>query len=92
MSSRSEKNKKMRAKREKWEAETKERGQSFLAKEQARRNSEREKAEQARKDRAIAKSKRLAKEHKRQKQGVQKHRPMQKGRSTLAKMAGQEGS
>lgn len=75
MSSRRAKNIKMREKRERWEAEIKERGQDFLKKEQARRNADREKAEQARKDKAIAKSKRLAKQHR---QGITEHKPAPK--------------
>jgi len=51
------------AKREKEEAERRERGLHFLKLAQAERAEERRKAEEARKARAIAKSKRLARAH-----------------------------
>lgn len=52
------------AKRQAFEAEERERGLHFLKLAQEERRREREKAEEVRKDRAIAKSKRLAKAHK----------------------------
>jgi hypothetical protein len=51
------------AKREQEEAERRERGMHFLKMAQAERAEERAKAEAARKERAIAKSKRLARAH-----------------------------
>lgn len=66
------------AKREAEEAELRASGLHFLKLAQAGRAAEREKADQARKDRAIVKSKRLAKVHAREKEGVQSHRPLPK--------------
>lgn len=51
------------AKREKEEAENRERGLHFLSLAQSERAAERSKAEASRKERAVAKSKRLARAH-----------------------------
>ena len=64
------------AKRQAFEAETRENGLAFLRLAQAGRAAERAKAEEARKQRAITKSKRLAKTHQREKQGVASYKPL----------------
>lgn len=58
------------AKREAFEAELRASGQHFLKLAQDQRRVDREKEDKLRKDRAIAKSKRLAAQHKHVKEGV----------------------
>lgn len=66
------------AKREAFEEEERQRNQHFLQISRDQRRAERERAEQARKDRAIAKSKKLAKQHRREKAGVRTFKPAPK--------------
>jgi hypothetical protein len=67
------------AKREAEEQERRQRGLEFLRLDQERRTADRKKAEDARIERAKAKSKKLAQKHRNQKkhekQGVQEHKP-----------------
>lgn len=66
------------AKREVFEAEQRERGMHFLKLSQEEHRANKEKAETVRKERAIAKSKRLAAEHQRKKEGVATYKPAEK--------------
>lgn len=92
MSSRRAKNIRMREKRAAWEEEIRQRGLEFLSKEQTRRAEEKKAADEKVLERKKRTSKKLAKQHQKSSQqsngAVKVYKPMEQGRSTLAKMAG----